>query len=339
MILRAAGEGPLVPGASGTLVCDDASDQPFQVQTADGRRWWYRAEAVRLADHAATADTGTASTLSAPSEAPVATVRPLVTACSARTHPSHPHAPHVCMRSRLHCCTLLCSGVLWYAVLCDTMHAPVLFVVLSSLVSLPHPLVHCRPPLAPWLPPQAGPASGTDAAAVAVAAATVAEAASEASAQDAAVVQSLRAALAAQEAEVQRLLGELEAAQAAAATHAAAAQAANAAAAAASAAAAAAAAATATAAAQAPVDTAPAGAGGDGDGAAAASASSADAGPSSSPSSPVVRRVSSSVPGMASPTSLSPVARLRGVLKKRGHSMLSGGFRSREFVLEGQTIR
>ena len=44
---------------------------------------------------------------------------------------------------------------------------------------------------------------------------------------------------------------------------------------------------------------------------------------------------------MAAVRAMSPAAamRLTGVLKKRGHSMLTGGWRPRVFILEGQSIR
>jgi hypothetical protein len=43
-----AGEGPLRPGETGVVEKDDGSDKPFHIR-ANGRAWWYKAEAVMLA--------------------------------------------------------------------------------------------------------------------------------------------------------------------------------------------------------------------------------------------------------------------------------------------------
>ena len=43
-----AGGGPLRPGEVGKVIADDGSDEPYLVQTSQGRMWWYRAGALRL---------------------------------------------------------------------------------------------------------------------------------------------------------------------------------------------------------------------------------------------------------------------------------------------------
>ncbi len=47
-----AAGGPLRPGDVGIVDKDDGSEQPFQVRASDGRTWWYRAPALRVAGSA-----------------------------------------------------------------------------------------------------------------------------------------------------------------------------------------------------------------------------------------------------------------------------------------------
>jgi hypothetical protein len=47
-----AAGGPLHPGETGVIEKDDGSDKPFHIR-ANGRTWWYKAEAVMLAGGAA----------------------------------------------------------------------------------------------------------------------------------------------------------------------------------------------------------------------------------------------------------------------------------------------
>ena len=47
--------GPLKPGEVGTVRVDDGSSKPFHVEAADGRKWWYDADAVELADSSSAA--------------------------------------------------------------------------------------------------------------------------------------------------------------------------------------------------------------------------------------------------------------------------------------------
>ncbi len=41
-----ADEGPLKPGDIGTLLEDDGSSTPYNVQTASGDTWWYKKKAI-----------------------------------------------------------------------------------------------------------------------------------------------------------------------------------------------------------------------------------------------------------------------------------------------------
>ena len=45
-----AKDGPLKQGDIGTVRTDDGSSKPFHVEASDGRKWWYEAGAVELAD-------------------------------------------------------------------------------------------------------------------------------------------------------------------------------------------------------------------------------------------------------------------------------------------------
>jgi hypothetical protein len=41
-----ADEGPLKPGEIGTLMEDDGSSKPYNVQSSSGKSWWYRKLAI-----------------------------------------------------------------------------------------------------------------------------------------------------------------------------------------------------------------------------------------------------------------------------------------------------
>ncbi len=45
-----ADEGPLARGDIGTLVEDDGSSKPYKVQSAGGKCWWYKKEAIVKAE-------------------------------------------------------------------------------------------------------------------------------------------------------------------------------------------------------------------------------------------------------------------------------------------------
>ncbi len=45
-----ANEGPLSQGDIGTLVEDDGSRKPYRVQSASGKTWWYKKEAIVKAE-------------------------------------------------------------------------------------------------------------------------------------------------------------------------------------------------------------------------------------------------------------------------------------------------
>ena len=41
-----AAEGPLKPGEFGTLLENDKSSKPYHVQSASGKSWWYKKQAI-----------------------------------------------------------------------------------------------------------------------------------------------------------------------------------------------------------------------------------------------------------------------------------------------------